>query len=606
MIRIRKVLLVFLTIMLVLPSLLVSAASDEKDSKDEPTGKGSYSSKDEVVYGKLTANGDTKDAYVVNVFHVEEAGQILDYGSYTTLKNLTNTSELVQTNNQVEFAAPEGKFYYQGNMNEQPLPWDITITYLLDGKEIEPEALAGKDGHVKIIITTSENEDVDSVFFENYLLQVSLSLNLDLFQHIEAPDGMLANAGKNKQVSFTVMPEKEEKLVVEADVVDFELQGIDISAVPSSMPIDSPNIENMTGDLETLSDAIQDVNDGVAELENGVVELNNGVKELRSGSAQYKDGMSAIDASSSELVNGSQSIRQALEQINASLANSSEDMNMGDMKQLGEQLEQIANSLQNTSKDLSSLKESYAKDYGRLSRAIEDIPNSELTQAEKNQLYSSSANRSVVDQLIQTHEAAQAVKETYFAVKQNLAAVTGKLEKASASLTTMARNLEGIAGMLTSPPEGADLAQSLSKLQGGIDQLASQYRGFHSGLIEYTGGVHQLSSSYVEMHQGISQLAGGTGELENGVSELHDGTSELAVSTNDLPNEMKKEVNEMMAKYDNSDFKAVSFVSPKNEKINSVQFVLKTESIEQEEKEETEEAVEEEKGFWDKLLDLFR
>ncbi|MEC5425801.1 hypothetical protein QGM71_20255 [Virgibacillus sp. C22-A2] len=48
-----------------------------------------------------------------------------------------------------------------------------------------------------------------------------------LSENIQDEDGMVANAGKNKQVTITVMPEKEEELVVEVDVVeDFELDGI--------------------------------------------------------------------------------------------------------------------------------------------------------------------------------------------------------------------------------------------------------------------------------------------------------------------------------------------------------------------------------------------
>ncbi len=43
----------------------------------------------------------------------------------------------------------------------------------------------------------------------------------------------------------------------------------------------------------------------------------------------------------------------------------------------------------------------------------------------------------------------------------------------------------------------------------------------------------------------------------------------------------------MIAEYDKSHFEAVSFVSTKNEKVNSVQFVIKTESIKKEDKKQT-------------------
>lgn len=62
----------------------------------------------------------------------------------------------------------------------------------------------------------------------------------------------------------------------------------------------------------------------------------------------------------------------------------------------------------------------------------------------------------------------------------------------------------------------------------------------------------------------------------------------------------------MIADYDKSDFDAVSFVSAENEKIYSVQFVIKTESIEKQEQEFNEEQAEEQKGLWDRLMALFK
>ncbi|WP_331000828.1 coiled-coil domain-containing protein [Radiobacillus kanasensis] len=603
--RIRKILLVFATIILVMPSLLVSAASnDGKSGEDASQEKGKVSSKDEVVYAKLNATGERQEIYVVNILDIEKAGEIADYGSYSNLKNLTDLSPLELKDNRVTFQAPEGKFYYQGNINQEPLPWDISISYFLDGKEISPEELAGKDGHVEIQIATSANEKVDPVFFKNYLLQISLSLPLDIYSNIQSPDGMLANAGKNTQVTFTVMPGKEGELVLEADVVDFELEGIDISAIPSSMPIDAPDVDDMTGDMETLTDAIKGVNNGVAELEDGVSELNNGVQELRNGSKEYRNGISAIDASSSELVNGSDSLKQALEKMSASLANSSAEMGLGDLKKLEDGLVQAAGGLRKTSDELSALKQKYASAYNELNKAMEDIPAYEISEDEISELRNS-VDHAALEKLIKTYEAVGAAKDTYSDVKGDFDVVAITLEQVSGSLLKMANQFDTMAKGLSSTQGDMDAAGSIAQLQEGISQLASQYGTFHSGLVEYAGGVSKLSSSYTELDNGIANLSEGTGELENGVSELHDGTAELYESTSDLPEQMKKEVDQMMAEYDKSDFEPVSFVSPKNDKVNSVQFVFKTESIKQEEKEETEKPEEEEKSFWARLKDLF-
>ncbi|MBA4601751.1 YhgE/Pip domain-containing protein [Thermoactinomyces mirandus] len=604
--RIRKFLLVFATIILMLPSFHVTAASNDSKPREDPSPeKGEISSKDEVVYAKLNANGKSQEIYVVNILDVEKAGKIIDYGPYTSLKNLTDLSRIEQKNNRVEFTAPQGKFYYQGKMVKNSLPWDISVSYLLDGKEMTPEEIAGKDGHVQIRIATSANEKADPTFIKNYLLQISLSLDLERYSNIQAPDGMLANAGKNKQITFTVMPEEEKEMILEADAVDFELEGINITAIPPSLPVDAPDISKMTGGMKALTSAIGEANKGVGQLKNGVAELNNGVKNLRNGSEAYKDGISAIDASSSKLVNASRSIEQALETLNRSLSNNPGEIGLGDLKKLKDGLSQIANGLEKAAQGLDILKENHATAYSALNKAMKGIPDYKISEEEIRQLYKSGADHAVLDQLVETYSAARVAKGTYSSVKGGFAAVDVSLGQISRSLAQMANNLDTMADGLSSAPEAVDIADSFAKLQKGIATLSSNYKAFHSGLVDYTAGVSQLSSSYKEMHNGVEDLSKGTGKLENGASKLHNGTSELYASTSDLPGQMKQEVDQLMADYDKSDFEAVSFVSPGNKNISSVQFVFKTESIKQEKPEETEKPAQERKGVWARLKDLF-
>ncbi|MGG0716984.1 YhgE/Pip domain-containing protein [Robertmurraya massiliosenegalensis] len=605
--RIKKILFVFVAILLLLPSFLVTAATNTSKSEDDVSSEeGTVSSKDEVVYAKLSATGERQDIYVVNILDVEKEGKVVDFGRYSNLKNLTDLAELEQQNGAVEFTAPKGKFYYQGNIDEQPLPWDVSVSYLLDGKEITPDELAGKDGHVQIRIKTSDNEEVDPVFFQNYLLQVSLSLDLEIYRNIVAPDGMLANAGKNKQITFTVMPEKEEDFLVEADVQGFELEGIDISAVPSSMAIDSPDIDEMVGDMESLTDAIEELHNGVGELETGVSELNSGVKELRTGSAEYQEGMKTVAASSSSLIGASKQIDEALVTLNQSLSNNSEEMDLGGLNELQDGLLQIAGRLKETSTGLATLKKNYATSYQALDGAMNAIPAHEISEAQIQELYGSGADPNVLNQLMETYSAALKAKGTYSAVKAAFDGVNLTLEQVSGGLLEIATHLETMAKGISSSLENNEMADSFALLQKGISDLSTNYKEFHSGLVGYAGGVSQLASSYDMLDSGIADLSTGTGELESGVSELHDGTGELKDATSDIPEQMKEEVDQMMAEYDKSDFKPVSFVSAENENINSVQFVLKTESIKYEEPEEVEEVEEEPQGFWARLMELFK
>ncbi|MEI3604998.1 YhgE/Pip domain-containing protein [Pseudogracilibacillus sp. SE30717A] len=597
--RLKKIVLVLVALLLVAPSFLNIAFANES-SAAATEGNGEMSTKDEVVYATLTAHGDSANVYVVNTFDIKKAGKIIDYGSYSGVKNLTDVSELEQKGNRIEFSADKGKFYYQGNMDTESLPWDVSVAYYLDGKEIEPEELAGKDGTVQIQIKTAENKEVDLGFFENYLLQISLTLDAERFSNIKAEDGMIANAGKNKQVTFTVMPESEEKLVLEANVVDFELDGIDITGVPSTMNIDEPDVDDMKSEMKTLTGAIADINDGVGELKNGVSELNNGVVELKDGSLQYKNGIAELNESSSDLIDGSNEIDQALETMSQALG-TADDIDLSDLGELTEGLSQLASGLRETGEGLTTLKENYAKAYDALDGAIGKIPSEQIKEADITALYQSGADKKVVDKLINTYAAAQEVKGTYAQVEAGFDAVNTTLETIADSLDEMAGNVDTVVTGFSS----LDDMDGLQQLKEGLELLSSNYNTFHSGLVEYTKGVGQLSTSYQDLHQGIGKIAEGTGELETGVDELHDGTTKLQDSTKDLPKQMTEEIDEMIAEYDKSDFEAESFVSPENGKVNSVQFVIKTESIKKEEPETTEAPKEQEKGFWEKFKDLF-
>ena len=44
------------------------------------------------------------------------------------------------------------------------------------------------------------------LFYENYMLQISITLDMDKSSDIQAPDAVLANAGKNKVAAYTVLP----------------------------------------------------------------------------------------------------------------------------------------------------------------------------------------------------------------------------------------------------------------------------------------------------------------------------------------------------------------------------------------------------------------
>jgi hypothetical protein len=90
---------------------------------------------------------------------------------------MTDTNPLTQEEDRIFISAPKGDFYYQGTLKNAALPWCIDVAYTLDGAPVTADALAGADGRVAIRIDTAQNPDADPVYFENYALQVSVTLD---------------------------------------------------------------------------------------------------------------------------------------------------------------------------------------------------------------------------------------------------------------------------------------------------------------------------------------------------------------------------------------------------------------------------------------------
>lgn len=581
-------------ISILLISLLVfalfPAATLAKDKAESTTDTGKYSTKDEVIYGKLDGDGKPKNMYVVNSFNVTKPGEFIDYGNYTNVRNLTDLSTIEQSGQrEVHFEADED-FYYQGELKNKTLPWDIAITYLLDGEKMKPAELAGQSGKLEIQIKSTANKAVDPVFFDYYLLQISIKLDTLIFEDILAPKGTEAKEGKDALVSFNVMPGQDEEIILTANARDLKMDPIDIVAIPANLAIEGPDTDDLTGDIQELADAIDDIHSGVGSLKSATNQLSNGASDLSSGSNSFHNGLTELDQSTAGLLNGSQEILSVFKQMDESLDDIPELPDLDELKTLPNELRNIAEELNGFAGTLDGLTE-----------AIDAIPDSPISEEQFNAVYEALEDTeadvsNVIQQLEATYYAAQAVKAMS---EESPIELAGLMKNIANSFETIAEELEVTL-------ESANELENLTDLTDGLSQLASEYQTFHNGLVQYTDGVGELATSYNGLNTGTKDLSNGAAELSDGVGELHEGTKELQKETSDLPDQLKSEIDEFMDEFDYSGFEPTSFVSNENEKVGVIQFVLQTENIELDETEEVVEEEEEETGLWKRFLELFK
>ena len=99
--------------------------------------------KEEVVYARLSAAGAVDNVYVVNVLKPNAPGTVGDYGPYTAVQNLTDASGIEQQGDAVSVDVAEDSLSYQGDLGAAALPWDVSVTYELDGKRVDATDLGG-------------------------------------------------------------------------------------------------------------------------------------------------------------------------------------------------------------------------------------------------------------------------------------------------------------------------------------------------------------------------------------------------------------------------------------------------------------------------------
>lgn len=258
--------------------------------------------KEENVYGNLGENGEVEGIYVVNEFVLENQEEIVDYGKYEEVRNLSSSEPIKKEEEKITFQGNQGKNYYQGMLNTKELPWNITVNYYLNDEEIAPKELAGKSGRIKIKIVVQKNEKINTIFFNNYLLQTTLSLNSETCSNLEAKDATIANVGKKKQLTYNIFAGEEKEIIINYDTTDFELEdGISFNGVVMKFAIDNL-------DTSELTDAVQ-------ELQQGVATLNNGTTNLRNGSQKYKTAVEQLASKTKDLPSQSKEILEGVENI---------------------------------------------------------------------------------------------------------------------------------------------------------------------------------------------------------------------------------------------------------------------------------------------------
>lgn len=624
------------------------------------------SEKEEVIYVMTDAAGAVTSVNVVNIF---SGGDIVDYGDYTAVKNLTTTDAITQDGDEITLSASADRVYYQGTMEDAEIPWDISLRYFLDGTEYAPEDLAGQSGQLEIHFTVAENDDCQGDYYQQYALQVSFTLSTSLCENIEAEDATIANSGSDKQLTFTILPGQGLDTVIRADVTDFEMEAVTMNGVQLNL-----NVELDDGDLmeqvEQLMQAICQLNDGSGQLNDGAAaletgadaiqtgldSLTGGAEDLDSGIASVQAGLSAIETGldaltdqSEGLTEGAAALSDALGQLRSQLNQA--QISADELEQLTAASGAIQTGLEELVSSLDALRQSVGFAQYKALMAENGLDIDSLTQSNVQAVETLTQQCSALEQTLaqiqgvsgyesQAAELAQEIA-TLQTLIQLLNANNGAIGGMESYLDEVSAGIEQVyAGAVALQSSYAEfdaaveelaaaltsMVFSLSQLTAGVEQLAAACTQLEGGVEDYTDGVAQLAAGLGVLTDGVSTLASGseallsgarqlsesgeelyqgTAELQEGTQSLDDAIGQLYSETSTLDVQVQEQIDELLSAISGEGDECVSFASEKNTNVTGVQFVIKTAAIEKAEEEALEEDAQVHLTFWQKLLRLF-
>ena len=546
--------------------------------------------KEEVVYARLSAAGAVDNVYVVNVLNPDAPGKVVDYGPYTAVQNLTDASGVEQQGDAVSVDVAGDSLSYQGDLGAAALPWDVSVEYELDGKRVDAADLGGASGKLAIFVTTKKNTSVDPAFFDNYLLQITVPFVSDQVKDVATEDGQIALAGSNTQVTFTGMPGKDGSFKVEAQVSGFSMSGISFAAVPFSMGIEMPDTTELVSGFRQLGDGVGALKTGADGLASGASELASGVGQVAGGANGLAAGAGQLVGGANELAGGAQGVAAGAQGLASGLTTYQNELAAQAAQTLGMVDQAAAAAAQGAYENaMAQYTQAFIGEYTPL-----------YTQAYAENLAAGMDVQDAMKAAVQTASIAAMGKPAVAAAQASLQTALEDLVTVNAANAGYGASSQALSGAAS----GVGSIEDANSLIGGANALAS-------GASQFAGGAGALASGTSELASGANQAAAGAGELAAGASQLSSGAQQLANGTGTLyeevqgiPDKVQKEIDAMMADYDKSDFKPVSFTSAKNANVSLVQFVMSTDPIEAPTHEEP--PVEEpEQGIWDRLLALF-
>lgn len=530
--------------------------------------------KEEVVYVTLDSAGETQRMIVVNSFKTNGNKKITDYGSYKKIKNLSSTEKPDTSGGKVVFnTGGADEFRYQGEVESGELPWSLRIGYKLNSRPVKGEEMVGKSGSAEITLEVKSNPASDSYYRDNYIAQITMTLDTNKCGNIVCDDAIAADVGSNRQLTFMTLPGRSKTFKITFDAKNFEMDGLTIAMLKLSDGILGNTVDNAAVTVSGVTSGISALIDGSGQLKNGAEDLVSAISLLNTGSQSIKNsfpalnaGLSSLDSGAAELSGGLQTLYSASNRIrsglfeldskSADIANgiSAVEGGLEEMTKNKQTIQSGLNKLKQSKTSVKTLTESggklidgYEQIYGGISEMADK--KGEI-QAGLDTLHTSGTDISAMSAGLGS--LSDGMDSIYSAMSQQLQLIDLLMAKAQGNaemlqyLSMIKAIASGVQSGASSASGGiAELKDGADKAQTGINTLYTAADTFGNAALAMCTGAETMKSGMGTLNAGLSEYCKGVGsaselyssaetfgnaalKLTNGAQKLYSGVKTLS------------------------------------------------------------------------------
>ena len=571
---------------------------------------------DETAYITMDYYGNRTDLSIVKSVRLNGCTEFTDYGRYDVASNLSTTDRPSVSDEGVTWSLSDpgkDRFYFEVQPRDQflGLPWSIDVSYMLDGVPYKAEDLAGKSGLVEIDVTVTPDPLADEYYKNNFILVCGTGVDLGETKSFRAEGAQLQTLGSYQLAAFMAFPGQEEHFHFEIGSDDFTFPGLIFASVPVTLSQvdDLSEMGKDKDDIKAAGDAIdgllRDTLDIMTSMTAGTAQAAEGLRDL-------EKAWDEVDQQHDSIQDSVDSTRYAMKNLKNHLYDLAEVMDDSSILDGVGKLEDAIEGMLGSLEQVGQMLEQFRRITSEIKDCIKIIndPNAESHEKQEAQRKMAELLKELEELLgklqgidldglsVQTDDLHSLLKELDQGVTagsvetESIDALMGALadleDQINEELEASQEELEDIT-TFTEPSERSnlediDFSGDVSLIQNELVMVIDNTARTVSKLEVAMGKIDQvLNDSYDNLNSGIRSTLSGTAQLMESLTASLQKTRNIKANEQIISDLLDKNWQKLddelgILNMDPSARKP-SFTSARNPEPDSVQVILRTESI---------------------------